>query len=161
MGTPELSLIGAVMVLGLVGVAAPGVPGALLVWASVLWWAALVHTTLAWGVLAGATVVLVAAESVVWLLPSRRITESGVTWRTVLNASGVAIAAFWVLPVVGALLGFVGSIYLTERHRLGGGHGGARAATRRVMRTVGNSVLVELLACLLITGTWLGAVLAS
>jgi hypothetical protein len=29
------------------------------------------------------------------------------------------------------------------------------------MRAVGGSVLVELMACLLVTGTWLGAVIAG
>ena len=37
----------------------------------------------------------------------------------------------------------------------------SRSATRRVMRTVGGSVLVELLACLLVAGTWAGAVIAG
>jgi uncharacterized protein YqgC (DUF456 family) len=161
MGTAQTSLIGAVMLLGLVGVPAPGVPGTLLVWAAVLWWATLVHTSLTWGVLAGATGLLAVAQVVVWLLPPRRIRDSGVTWRVILTAAGVAIAAFCVLPVVGAVLGFTGTIYVTERSRLGGGHRAAWSATRRVMRTVGGSVLVELLACLLVAGTWAGAVIAG
>ncbi|MYS20472.1 DUF456 family protein [Streptomyces sp. SID4948] len=160
MGTAQVSLIGAVMLLGLAGVSAPGVPGTLLIWAAVLWWATLVHTSLTWGVLAGATVLLAVAQVVVWLLPTRRIRESGVNWQTVLTASGVAAVGFCLLPVAGAVLGFIGTFYVTERLRLGG-HRTAWSATRRVMRTVGTSVLVELLACLLVAGTWLGAVIAG
>jgi uncharacterized protein YqgC (DUF456 family) len=161
MGTAQTGLIGAVMLLGLVGVAVPGVPGTLLCWAAVLWWATSEHTSLTWGVLAGATGLLAVAQVLVWLLPPRRIRDSGVTWRTVINASAVAIAGFFLLPVLGAVLGFVGSLYVTERVRLGGGHRTAWAATRRAMRAVGGSVLVELLACLLVVGTWLGAVVAA
>lgn len=161
MGTAQVCLIGAVILLGLVGVAAPGVPGTLLCWAAVLWWATLEHTSLTWGVLAAATGLLAVAQVLVWLMPSRRIRDSGVTWRTVLTATGVAIGCFFVLPVLGAVLGFIGTIYVRERVRLGGGHRTAWTATRRAMRTVGGSVLVELLACLMVTGAWIGAVVAG
>ncbi|CAG7653819.1 DUF456 domain-containing protein [Actinacidiphila bryophytorum] len=160
MGTAQASLIGAVMLLGLVGVAVPGVPGMLLCWAAVLWWATSEHTSLTWGVLAGATGLLAVAQVVVWLLPARRIRDSGVTWRTVVDATAVAIAGFFLVPVIGAVIGFVGSIYVTERIRLGTGRA-ARSATRRAMRAVGGSVLVELFACLLVAGTWLFATIAG
>lgn len=160
MGTAQLCLIGAVMLLGIVCVSAPGVPGTLLCWAAVLWWATPQHTTLTWGVLAGATGLLAVAQVVLWLMPSRRIRDSGVTWRTVMTASGVAIPGFFVLPVVGAPLGFAGTVYVHERVRLGG-HRAAWTATRRVMRTVGGSVLVELMACLIVAGAWVGAVIAG
>jgi hypothetical protein len=71
-----------------------------------------------------------------------------------------ALAGFVVLPVVGAVPGFLGGIYLSERLRLGR-HGEARAAVRTAMRSGGWSVLAELLACLLIAGAWLGAVLSG
>jgi uncharacterized protein YqgC (DUF456 family) len=161
MGTAQAGLIGAVMLLGLLGVAVPGVPGTLLCWAALLWWATSEHTGLTWGVLAGATGLLAVAQVVVRLLPARRIRDSGVTWRTVIDAGAVAIAGFFLVPVLGAIAGFVGSIYVTERVRLGGGHRTAWTATRRAMRTVGGSVLVELLACLMVTGTWLIATVAG
>ncbi len=161
MGTAQLCLIGAVMLLGLIGVTAPGVPGTLLCWAALLWWATSVHTSLTWGVLAAATGVLALGQVLVWLMPSRRIRDAGVGWGTVRTAACVAVAGFFVLPVVGAPLGFTGTIYVRERTRLGGGHRTAWAATRRAMRAVGGSVLVELLACLLVTGAWLGAVIAG
>jgi uncharacterized protein YqgC (DUF456 family) len=161
MGTAQLCLIGAVMLLGLVSVPAPGVPGTLLCWGALLWWATSVHTGLTWGVLAGATGLLAVAQVVVWLLPGRRIRESGVTWRTVMNAGGAAVAGFFLVPVLGAVAGFVGAIYVTERVRLGGGHRTASTATRNAMRAVGASVLVELMACLLVVGAWIGAVVAG
>ncbi|MFF6960445.1 MULTISPECIES: DUF456 family protein [unclassified Streptomyces] len=160
MGTAQVCLIGAVMLLGLVGVLAPGVPGTLLCWAAVMWWATQEHTSLTWGVLAGATGLLAVVQVVVWLLPARRIRDSGITWHTVLVAGSFAIAGFFLIPVVGAVLGFVGTIYATERVRLGG-HRAAWTATRTAMRAVGGSVLVELLACLVVAGAWLGAVIAG
>jgi uncharacterized protein YqgC (DUF456 family) len=161
MGTAQLCLIGAVMLLGIASVPAPGVPGTLLCWGGVLWWATREHTVLTWGVLAGATGLLAVAQVVVWLMPNRRIRDSGVSWRTVMTAGGVASACFFLLPVVGAPLGFAGTIYVQERIRLGGGHRSAWAATRRAMRAVGTSVLVELMACLVVVAAWIWAVVAG
>lgn len=73
-------------------------------------------------------------------------------------AGAGALLGFLLLPVIGAIPGFLAGIYLYERPRLGG-HGRAKAAVRTVMRAGGWSVLTELFACLLIMGAWLGAVI--
>jgi hypothetical protein len=69
-----------------------------------------------------------------------------------------ALLGFVLIPVLGAIPGFMGGIYVGERLRLGG-HGEARAALRTAMRSGGSSVLAELFTCLLIAGAWLGAVI--
>ncbi|AZM56244.1 DUF456 domain-containing protein [Streptomyces sp. WAC 01529] len=157
MGAWELLLVAVVMLLGLCGVLVPGVPGPWLVWAAVLWWALQDQRGLAWGLLVGASVVLLAAQAVRWQLPPRRLRQSGATRRMAAFAGAGALLGFCVVPVLGAIPGFVGGIYTAERLRLGG-HGEAVAATRTAMRNGGTSVLTELFACLLILGAWLGAV---
>ncbi|MEU6067799.1 DUF456 domain-containing protein [Streptomyces sp. NPDC047082] len=158
MGVPELLLVGLVIVLGLCGVLVPGVPGSWLVWAAVLWWALQDPQPLAWGVLVGATVVLLLSMVVRWALPPRRLRESGATPRMGVYAGAGAFLGFFLLPVLGAIPGFMAGIYLHERLRLGR-HGEAMAALRTTMRSGGFSVLAELFACLLIAGAWLGAVI--
>ncbi|MFH8366741.1 DUF456 domain-containing protein [Streptomyces sp. NPDC018031] len=160
MGTWQLVLCGLVMLFGLIGVVVPGLPGPPVVWAGVLWWSMTEKTVLAWGVLAGATAVLLLNQAVKWLLPARRMGGAAISRRTFLLAGAAGITGFFVIPVLGAPLGFVAAIYGAERRRLGG-HGEARASTRQVMRTIGTSVLVELCACLLVAGAWLGAVVAA
>jgi uncharacterized protein YqgC (DUF456 family) len=157
MGVWELLLVGLVMLLGLCGVLVPGVPGSWLVWAAVMWWALMDPRPVAWGVLVGATVVLFLAQVVRWVLPPRRLRAGGATPRTAVYAGLGALLGFFLLPVLGAIPGFIGGIYLAERLRLGRA-GEARAALRTMMRSGGSSVLAELFACLLITGAWLGAV---
>ncbi|MGW5677715.1 DUF456 domain-containing protein [Streptomyces sp. NPDC003860] len=157
-GTGQLLLLGLVMLLGLVGVLIPGVPGRWLVWAAMLWWSLHEQTALAWVLLVCSTAVLLIVQVVLWLLPARRIRDSGATRRTAAWAGVGGIVGFFLLPVVGAVVGFVGGIYLCERHRLGG-HGQATAATRTAMRAAGTSVLVELFGCLLVVGAWVGAVI--
>lgn len=63
-----------------------------------------------------------------------------------------------MLPVVGAAVGYVGVIFGAERLRLGS-RGAGWTSVRTVMRATGYSVLVELYACLLVTGAWLGALI--
>jgi uncharacterized protein YqgC (DUF456 family) len=158
MGVWELLLVGVVVVLGLCGVLVPGVPGSWLVWAAVLWWAVTDPQPLAWALLVGATAVLLLSLAVCAALPPRRLRRSGATPRMGVYAGSGAFLGFVLLPVLGALPGFVAGVYLHERLRLGG-HGEAMAALRTTMRSGGSSVLTELFACLLIAGAWLGAVL--
>ncbi|MFD8793277.1 DUF456 domain-containing protein [Streptomyces vinaceus] len=160
MGLPQLLLVGLVLLLGVVGVLVPGVPGTWLVWAGVLWWALHERSSPAWSLLVAATALLLVVQVVKWQLPPRRLRGVGVTRRMAAYAGAGALLGFVLIPVVGAVPGFVGGIYLCERLRLGT-HGEAWASVRAVMRAVGTSVLVELLACLMVAGAWLGAVVSS
>ncbi|MFM9371393.1 DUF456 domain-containing protein [Streptomyces sp. Da 82-17] len=158
MGVWELLLVGAVLLLGLVGLLIPGVPGTLLVWGGVVWWALQDQSGAAWGVLVGATALLLLQHAVRWRLPPRRIRGVGITRRMVVCAGVGAFVGFVVVPVIGSVPGFIGGVYLSERLRLGS-HGAAWSSTRAAMRAVGTSVLVELFACLLIVGAWLGVLI--
>ncbi|MFE4963298.1 DUF456 domain-containing protein [Streptomyces sp. NPDC056660] len=157
MGAGELLLVGLVLVLGLCGVLVPGVPGSWLVWAAVLWWALYDPRPVAWVVLVGATLVLLLTQVVRWTLPPRRLRASGATARMGVYAGTGAVLGFVLLPVVGAIPGFMAGIYLHERLRLGR-RAEALAALRATMNAGGSSVLAELFACLLITVGWLVAV---
>jgi uncharacterized protein YqgC (DUF456 family) len=153
-----LVLVGLVMLLGLIGVLVPGVPGQAIVWAAVLWWALTDTSQLAWIVLSGATALLLLNQALRPLLPRRRSPRTGAPRRTLLVGGTAGIAGFFVLPVVGGVAGFIGGIYGAERMRLGS-HRDGWASTRAVMRASGYSLLVELFACLLVAGAWLGAVI--
>ncbi|MEU9375905.1 DUF456 domain-containing protein [Streptomyces sp. NPDC048255] len=156
----QLLLVGLVLLLGVLGVLVPGVPGTWLVWAGLLWWALHERSALAWSLLVSATALLLVVQVVKWQLPPRRLRAVGATSRMAAYAGAGALLGFVLIPVLGAVPGFVGGIYLCERLRLGT-HGEAWASVRAVMREVGTSVLVELFACLLVVGAWAGAVAAG
>ncbi|MFJ9372852.1 DUF456 domain-containing protein [Streptomyces sp. NPDC101455] len=158
MGVGELLLVGVVILLGLCGVLVPGVPGSWLVWAAVLWWALKDPQPVSWGVLVGATVVLFLSQVVRWALPPRCLRASGATPRMGVYAGAGAFLGFVLIPVLGAIPGFMAGVYLHERLRLGR-HGEAMASLRTAMRSGGSSVLTELFTCLLIMGAWVGAVI--
>lgn len=153
----QLVAVGSVMLLGLVGVLVPGVPGQAIVWAALLWWALTDTTPVAWGVLIGATALLLLNQALKALLPARRPRESGAPRKTLMLGGLAAIVGFFVVPVVGGILGYIGAVYGTERLRLGS-HAAGWTSFRSVMRATGYSVLVELFSCLLVAGAWLGAV---
>ncbi|CAL9623681.1 hypothetical protein SUDANB176_05904 [Streptomyces sp. enrichment culture] len=157
MGAWDLLLVGLVILLGLCGVLLPGVPGSWLVWAAVLWWALEEPRPVAWWVLVGATAALFLSQVVRWALPPRRLRADGADGRLMAYAGWGSFLGFVLLPVLGAVPGFLAGIYLGERLRLGR-RGEAVAALRTAMRSGGSSVLAELFACQLITAAWLGAV---
>jgi hypothetical protein len=72
-------------------------------------------------------------------------------------ALAVAVVGFFVVPVVGAPLGFVLAVYLLERikHRE---HGAAWRATTQAMRAVALNVGIELATAFAIIATWAVAV---
>ncbi|WP_129305864.1 DUF456 domain-containing protein [Streptomyces sp. L2] len=161
MGVWELLLVGLVIALGVCGVLVPGLPGAWLVWAAVVWWALSDARPVAWWVLVGATAVLLLSLAVRWALPPRRPRTPGDTPPGLGPYAGAgAFLGFLLVPVLGALPGFLTGIYLHERRRLGG-HGPAMASLRTTMRSGGAAALAELFACLLIAGAWLGAVVGA
>ncbi|WP_327688015.1 DUF456 domain-containing protein [Streptomyces tubercidicus] len=156
----QLVATGLVMLLGLLGVLVPGIPGPLIVWAGVMWWTLSEKSALAGVVLMAATAVLLLNQVVKWLLPARNLRAVGAPYRALFLAGVAGIVGFFVIPVIGGLLGSVGGLYLLERIRLGS-HGDAWASTRTVLRAIGLSVLVELFTCLLVVGAWIGAVVAG
>lgn len=160
MGPWDLLLVGLVILLGLCGVMLPAVPGSWLVWAAVLWWALKDPRPVAWWVLVGATVVLLLSLVIRWALPPRRLRPAGSDARMMAYAGIGALLGFVLLPVLGAIPGFLAGIYVCERLRLGRRRE-AMASLRTAMRAGGWSMLTELFACLLITAAWLGAVFWS
>jgi uncharacterized protein len=155
-GANATTLAGLIMLIGLAGVVVPFLPGLALVWGGVLLWAVLRHDALGWATLAVATALLAAGTIAKYLLPGRRLREAGVPWSSLFLGGVLGVVGFFVIPVVGAVLGFVLGVYLAERVRLGGP--AAWPATRRALGAVGWSMAIELTAGLLIVATWAGAV---
>lgn len=149
-----------VMLVGLVGVVVPVLPGLLLVWAAGVAWAWIGGGTARWSVLAVLTVLLVVGTVVKYVLPARSATSSGAP-RSTLVAGGVgALVGFFVIPVVGLVVGGVGAVYLAERSRLGL-HEPAWRSTRAVLVGVGLGMLVELATGVLMIGVWGAAAIAT
>jgi len=144
---------------GLVGVVVPVVPGAMLVWASILVWGIDVGTASGWGVVAVATALIAGGQVVKYTIPRKQLRTRGVPNRSLVIGGLVAIVGFFVVPVVGLFIGFVLGVYASEVQRVG-----ARLAwpsTTAALRAVGVSMLLELTSVLLATAAWIIGVMTT
>ena len=117
-------LVAVVMVIGVAGTVLPILPGLWVIWA-----AAAVYGVVAglgtggWIALAVITAMAIAGTASAVYLPQRTAASVGVPWWGQLIALGCAVAGFFIVPVVGAPLGFVVGILVTtivrERHVAG------------------------------------------
>lgn len=153
-------LIGLVIVVGLIGVVLPVLPGVLLIFGAIAVWAIVDGTTTAWVAFAIATGLLVVSGVVKYTWPGRRMRAAGVPTRSIVIGGLLGIVGFFVVPVVGLVLGFVLGTYLSELQRLHRADVAWRS-TVHATKAVGLSILVELLGALLASGVWLVAVLAG
>jgi len=151
-------LVAVAIAVGLVGIVVAAIPGLILVWAAVLVWALVEQTLIGWLILGIATVLTIVGQIVKFLIPGRRLREAGIPGRSVLAGAVLSIVGFFVIPVIGFIIGFVLGVYLAERFRLGD-HARAWPSTIEVTKAAGLSILIELAAGLLIAGSWAIAVL--
>ena len=148
-----------VMFVGVVGTVVPVLPGLLLVWAAGVAWAWLDGGGTARILVAALlTGMLVAGTVVKYALPARSATGAGAPRRALLLGAVGAVVGFFVIPVVGFVVGGVGAVFLAELARL------RRAdlawpSTRAVLVGVGLGVLVEITTALLMVSVWGAAVL--
>lgn len=78
---------------------------------------------------------------------------AGVPNRTLIVGGLLAIVGFFVVPVVGVLLGFVLGVYASEVQRVGAS--AAWPSTKAALRAVGISMLLELTSTLLAAAVWI------
>jgi hypothetical protein len=141
------------MLVGVIGIVVPVLPGLLLIVAAVLVWALVEQSTLGW-VLLGLTVALYLGGSLLqWLVPGKRMKRAGVRTSTLLAGVVAAVAMAFVIPVVGLFVGFPLGIFLVSyarsRDRVE-----AWSATRHALRAVGTNILIELVTAFTIIAAW-------
>ncbi|UFS94246.1 DUF456 domain-containing protein [Nocardia huaxiensis] len=152
-------LVGLAIVIGLVGVIVPVLPGVLLILVAIGVWAFVTGGTTAWTVFAVCATFLVISGVVKYTWPGRKMQEAGVPTRSIVLGAVLGIIGFFVIPVIGLLLGFVLGVYVSELQRLGN-HQAAWPSTVEALKGVGLSILIELFGALLASGVWLAAAIA-
>ena len=157
--TAVLLLAALLVAVGLVGIVVPVLPGTALVLAGVLLWAVAEGGALAWGVLAAAAALLLLGAVVKYVVPGRRLQDAGVPSSSLWIGGLLGVVGFFVVPVVGVVLGFVLGVYLAETRRLGGGAAGR--STLHALRAVGLSIVIELAAAFAATLVWIAGVVAA
>jgi len=149
---------GLLILVGLVGIVVPVLPGLLLTVGATALWAFAHPAPAAWVVFWIALVLYAAGLVAQYLLPGRRMRAEGVSTGTMVLAVAVGIVGFFVVPVVGAIVGFVLGIFLVELARRQD-RAAAWTATRAALRAVLHSMGIELLAGTAILLTWVVGVI--
>lgn len=144
---------------GLVGIVVPALPGSPLVGGAIVVWAVAEHAAAGWLAAAVAVLLLLAGTALKWTLPHRQLSGTGAPASTQWTGAVLAVVGFFVIPVVGLLVGFVLGVYLAEMRRLG--HRQARASTRTIVVAVGLGILAELAFALVAAVVWAAGAVAA
>jgi len=157
MSTGGIVLVALVIVVGLVGIVVPLLPGTLLVFGAIAVWAIVENDLISWVTLGVVTAFLAASTLIKYVWPMRRMRAAEVGTSSLVAGAVLGIIGFFVIPVLGLVIGFVLGIYLAElskRHdqRV------AWTSTKHALKGVALSVGVELCGALLATAAWVAGV---
>lgn len=153
-------LVALAIAIGLIGVVVPLVPGTLLVLAAIAVWAAVEHTVVSWVTLGIVTAVLGGTLLVKYLWPMRRMRSADVGALSLFAGAVLGVVGFFVVPVLGLVLGFVLGVYLAELAKRRNQRV-AWASTVHAIKGVALSVGVELAGGLVATVVWVIAVVSG
>ena len=153
MSSGGLVLVAVAIAVGLVGIMVPLLPGTLLVLGAIAVWAVVEQNVAAWVTLGVVAALLAASTLIKYLWPVRRMRAADVSTRSLAAGAVLGIIGFFVIPVLGLVIGFVLGVYLAELvnrrdHRV------AWTSTVHALNGVALSVGVELCGALLATTAW-------
>ncbi len=154
--TPELAWLIAVvagMLVGLAGIVIQVVPGLLLIVISQFVWALVQNSPFGWLAFILGLLVAIAAWILMYYLPGKRLQAAGIPNYVLVIAAVAGIVGFFVVPIVGLPLFFIGAIYVVEslRHR----HASrSLSSTWQAIKAAGLSLLIELSAGMLAVIQW-------
>jgi len=151
--------IGLIIVVSLFGIVIPILPGLVMEVIAIFLWAFLKGGGAAWGIAIAALVLAGIGTFIKYSIPKQKLNEVGIPNRTLLIATAVAIVGLFVIPVVGAPIGFVLTVYVFERIRVGAEK--AWPATKTSLGAIVTSIGIELATGLLIAAIWFGTVLLA
>jgi len=100
------------MVVGLAGTLLPVLPGLWLIWAAgVVYGLAAVDGVATWTLIAAMTVLAIAGTAAGYVLPQRQAASVGVPWWGQILSASAAVVGVFVIPLVGAAIGFVVGVF--------------------------------------------------
>jgi len=153
-------VLGLIMLVGLVGVVVPVLPGLLLILGAAVAWAAADPAAGRWVVVGVLGSIGIAATVAATMMPAMRAAARGAPRSALLAGAAGMVVGFVAIPVVGALVGFPAGIYVAETLRLRDGRA-ARATTLATLRGVGAGILIQLVAGVAMIGVWLVAAIVA
>lgn len=157
MSTGGIVLVALAIAVGLAGIVIPLLPGTLLVFAAIAVWAVIENNVTGWVTLGVVTALLGVATLIKYTWPVKRMRAADVRTVSLVAGGVLGIIGFFVIPVVGLVIGFVLGVFLAELvnrrdQRV------AWTSTKHAVKGVALSVGVELAGALLATVAWVTGV---
>ena len=159
MDTFGVVLVAIAMVVGIVGTVVPLLPGLPIVWG-----AALVYGfvegfgVVGWICFAVITLLAIGGMVAGFVVPQRKVQGGGAPFSTTVVGAIGAVIGFFVIPVIGIVVGAVGGVLLAERARTQSWDL-AWASTKRAIVGFGIGALVQVGAGMAMMLTWVAWVL--
>jgi uncharacterized protein YqgC (DUF456 family) len=155
--TGGIVLVALAIAIGIVGIVVPLLPGTLLVFGAIAVWAVIENDVTGWVTLGVVAVLLAVSTLIKYLWPVRRMRAADVSTWSLVTGAVLGIIGFFVVPVLGLVIGFVLGVYLAElaNHR---DQRLAWTSTKHAVKGVALSVGVELTGALLATVAWVTGV---
>lgn len=108
---------GLAIIVGATGVIVPVLPGSILIGISLLVWALVVGSPLGWVVFAVGVLFVAAGMASSAVLTGRAMKKKSIPGRSVVIGLLLGAAGFFLIPVVGLLVGFALGLFLSEYAR--------------------------------------------
>lgn len=151
---------GLIILIGIVGIVVPVLPGLLVTLLGVLLWAWETGGTTAWVIFGIAALWFVAGVAGQYLIPGKKLKAEGVSTPGLLFAALCGIIGMFVIPLVGFFIGFILGLfllaYLPRRDAAL-----AWRRTKAALKAIATSIGIELIAAILIALTWVIGVLLT
>lgn len=149
------------MAVGIVGTVIPLLPGLLLVWGAALGYG-LYEGFDATGIAAFTVITLLGAAGMLagWLVPQRAAGKAGASKLSMLVAAVGAVVGFFVIPVVGVMVGGLAGLYLAELQRTSDADIAWRS-TRATVIGFGLATLAQFVLAIAMAVTWVVWVIAG
>lgn len=158
--TGGIILVALAIAVGLVGVIVPILPGAILVIGAIGVWAFVVGTAMSWVVFGIAAALFVVSQVVKYTWPVARMRQADVRTSVLVAGGIVGVVGFFVIPVIGLLIGFVLGVFAAELS-IRRDATRAWASTVHALKGVALSVGVEMTGALLATMAWVVGVVLT
>jgi uncharacterized protein YqgC (DUF456 family) len=147
-------LCGVLIAVGLAGIVVPVLPGSVLIGASLLVWAIAVASPVGWIVLGIGAVALTAGMLSGSVLTGRTMKNRQIPAWSVLAGVVLGIVGFFVIPVVGLLVGFALGLFLSELARQRSFRA-ASSSSVAALKAIGLGVVVEFGFAAVAGGSWI------
>ncbi|MGB2840175.1 MAG: DUF456 domain-containing protein [Actinomycetes bacterium] len=160
--SPWLEIVVAVaMVVGLVGLVVPVLPGLALMWAAVGVWALLDGGgAWRWATFGVVTILAMVGMVAALTLSGRKATGAGAPWWALVLAVIGAVVGFIMIPLVGIVVGGVAGLWLAELIRLRDPRT-AWDTTWEALQGYGLGTVVQMVAGVAIVLVWIAGVVVS